>query len=205
MTCPHCTGSRSLADDPALGPCVCAPWSRVEHLAPGVTLYCGDSAEVLPALDTPVHAIVTDPPYGLGAHPDPEAMLRAWLAGEAYAPRGSAGFMGKAWDAFVPGPELWREAVRLLPPGGHLIAAFGTRTYDLGALAVRFAGLEGDRSPHPTVKPTDLMRWFCRMVTPAGGVVLDPFMGSGSTGRAAVLEGYRRAQGACGPGGARLD
>ena len=44
---------------------------------------------------------------------------------------------------------------------------------------------------HPTVKPTELMRWLVRLVTPAGGVVLDPFMGSGSTGRAAMLEGMR--------------
>jgi DNA modification methylase len=43
---------------------------------------------------------------------------------------------------------------------------------------------------HPTVKPTDLMRYLCRLVTPPGGVVLDPFMGSGSTGKAAVLEGF---------------
>lgn len=43
---------------------------------------------------------------------------------------------------------------------------------------------------HPTVKPTDLMRYLCRLVTPPGGVVLDPFMGSGSTGRGAVLEGF---------------
>ncbi|MCF3547835.1 site-specific DNA-methyltransferase [Stenotrophomonas maltophilia] len=42
---------------------------------------------------------------------------------------------------------------------------------------------------HPTVKPTDLMRYLCRLVTPPGGLVLDPFMGSGSTGKAAVLEG----------------
>jgi DNA modification methylase len=44
---------------------------------------------------------------------------------------------------------------------------------------------------HPTVKPTDLMRYLCRLVTPPGGVVLDPFTGSGSTGKAAVLEGFR--------------
>ena len=42
---------------------------------------------------------------------------------------------------------------------------------------------------HPTVKPLDLMRWLVRMVTPPGGMVLDPFNGSGSTGCAAVLEG----------------
>jgi site-specific DNA-methyltransferase (adenine-specific) len=43
---------------------------------------------------------------------------------------------------------------------------------------------------HPTVKPTDLMRYLCRLVTPPGGTILDPFMGSGSTGKAAKLEGF---------------
>ncbi len=46
------------------------------------------------------------------------------------------------------------------------------------------------RNIHSTVKPTDLMRYLCRLVTPSGGVVLDPFMGSGSTGKAAALEGF---------------
>ena len=49
----------------------------------------------------------------------------------------------------------------------------------------------GAENVHPTVKPTELMRYLCRLVTPPGGVVLDPFMGSGSTGKAAVLEGFR--------------
>jgi len=49
----------------------------------------------------------------------------------------------------------------------------------------------GEGNGHPTVKPTDLMRYLCRLVTPPGGVVLDPFMGSGSTGKAAALEGFR--------------
>ena len=48
----------------------------------------------------------------------------------------------------------------------------------------------GSRNFHPTVKPTDLMRYLCRLITPPGGIVLDPFMGSGSTGKAAVLEGF---------------
>lgn len=43
---------------------------------------------------------------------------------------------------------------------------------------------------HPTVKPTDLMRYLARLITPPGGTILDPFMGSGSTGKAAVLEGF---------------
>jgi site-specific DNA-methyltransferase (adenine-specific) len=48
----------------------------------------------------------------------------------------------------------------------------------------------GEGNNHPTVKPADLMRYLCRLVTPPGGVVLDPFMGSGSTGKAAALEGF---------------
>jgi hypothetical protein len=47
------------------------------------------------------------------------------------------------------------------------------------------------KNNHPTVKPTDLMRYLCRLVTPPGGKVLDPFAGSGSTGRGAVLEGFQ--------------
>lgn len=55
-------------------------------------------------------------------------------------------------------------------------------------------GTERDvRNNHPTVKPTELMRYLCRLVTPPGGTVLDPFMGSGSTGKAALREGFRFA------------
>lgn len=46
------------------------------------------------------------------------------------------------------------------------------------------------KNHHPTVKPTDLMAYLCRLVTPPGGMVLDPFMGSGSTGKACMREGF---------------
>jgi len=65
-----------------------------------------------------------------------------------------------------------------------------------GAMPVDDDGKERDRfkavsrNHHPTVKPTALMRYLCRLVTPPEGIVLDPFMGSGSTGKAAVLEGF---------------
>ena len=48
----------------------------------------------------------------------------------------------------------------------------------------------GSNNTHPTVKPQELMKYLCRLVTPTGGVVLDPFMGSGSTGMAAKDEGF---------------
>jgi hypothetical protein len=47
-----------------------------------------------------------------------------------------------------------------------------------------------NKNHHPTVKPTDLMRYLCRLITPPNGTVLDPFTGSGSTGKAAVVEGF---------------
>jgi site-specific DNA-methyltransferase (adenine-specific) len=56
----------------------------------------------------------------------------------------------------------------------------------------RDEGLPMDQhSSHPTVKPTDLMRYLCRLITPPGGIALDPFTGSGSTGKAAMAEGFR--------------
>ena len=73
-------------------------------------------------------------------------------------------------------------------------------------LEVKSAGLYGEfagdgrgrqtehqpaRNNHPTVKPTSLMRYLCRLITPPNGLILDPFMGSGSTGKAAILEGFR--------------
>jgi 16S rRNA G966 N2-methylase RsmD len=60
----------------------------------------------------------------------------------------------------------------------------GRRDGSMGSITMR-------KNTHPTVKPTDLMRYLCRLVTPPGGVVLDPFTGSGSTGKAAMLEGFR--------------
>ncbi|BAF60325.1 DNA modification methylase [Pelotomaculum thermopropionicum SI] len=64
-----------------------------------------------------------------------------------------------------------------------------------GSLKMRTDGsLDGyittNRNTHPTVKPTGLMAWLCRLITPPGGLVLDPFAGSGSTAVAAIREGF---------------
>lgn len=48
----------------------------------------------------------------------------------------------------------------------------------------------GARNAHPSVKPVALMRYLCRLVTPIGGVILDPWMGSGTKGKAAILDGF---------------
>jgi site-specific DNA-methyltransferase (adenine-specific) len=69
--------------------------------------------------------------------------------------------------------------------GRTLVRDDGTKT-----LVERWKPSAERKNNHPTVKPTELMRYLCRLVTPQGGVVLDPFMGSGSTGKAAVMGGY---------------
>jgi DNA modification methylase len=72
----------------------------------------------------------------------------------------------------------------------------GYRPMDSGTAARFFYSAKASKadragSKHPTVKPVALMRWLVRMITPPGGVVLDPFAGSGTTGAAAVAEGFR--------------
>jgi site-specific DNA-methyltransferase (adenine-specific) len=269
-------------------------------------LHLGDCLEVLATLpDNSVDSIVTDPPYGLS-------------------------FMGKKWDYDVPSVAIWEQCLRVVKPGGHLLAFAGTRTQHRMACRIEDAGfeirdmiawvygsgfpkshnLEGDhkgwgtalkpalepitmaRKPfsstvaanviqygtgainvdgcrvetetrlnqsagnknlehrttvtpvsshnetdgrecvgrwpaniihdgsneaalslksgarffytakagkvdresennHPTVKPTMLMAYLCRLITQPGGTILDPFMGSGSTGKAATINGFR--------------
>lgn len=83
-----------------------------------ITLHHGDCIEVMRALpDNSIDSIVTDPPYGLG-------------------------FMGKAWDDLPPGLPWARECLRVLKPGGHLLAFGGSRTWHRLAVAVEDAGFE---------------------------------------------------------------
>jgi len=91
--------------------------------------------------DNHFDAVVTDPPYGLGKEPDAVALLKDW-ADKGYHEIKGAGFMGKEWDAFVPQPLFWKEVYRVLKPGGHVLAFYGTRTYDWGVMAMRVAGFE---------------------------------------------------------------
>jgi site-specific DNA-methyltransferase (adenine-specific) len=81
-------------------------------------IHHGDCLELMRTLpDACVDAVVTDPPYGLS-------------------------FMGKAWDYDVPGVTVWRECLRALKPGGHLLSFFGTRTYHRGVVPIEDAGFE---------------------------------------------------------------
>ena len=104
-----------------------------------VNMDCLDGLKLLG--ENSVDAIVTDPPYGLGKEPDALKMLHDWLSIGHHEVKGT-GFMGRSWDAFVPSPAVWRQAFRVLKPGGHCLVFAGTRTMDLMGLALRIAGFE---------------------------------------------------------------
>lgn len=81
-------------------------------------LWLGNCLSVLKTLDdNSIHAVVTDPPYGLA-------------------------FMNKKWDYDVPSVEIWREVLRVLRPGGHLLSFGGTRTYHRMVVNIEDAGFE---------------------------------------------------------------
>lgn len=115
-----------------------------------VELHCGDSLKFLK--DIPNNwfdSIVCDPPYALvsivkrlGA--DNAAPIKVPAGGSGAYARASAGFMGKKWDtgetAFAV--EFWAECLRVLKPGGHVVAFGGTRTYHRLACAIEDAGFE---------------------------------------------------------------
>jgi DNA modification methylase len=323
-----------------------ATWS---YLDGRVLLHPGDCRERIRAIpDASIDAVVTDPPYALvsiGKRFGKPGAAPAKAGTDGLYARASAGFMGQQWDtgetAFAV--EFWTEVLRVLKPGGHIVAFSGTRTYHRMAVAIEDAGFEirdqlgwaygsgfpkshdvskgidkaagiwrgragavvtesqpakgreyartpkgapvtdaakrteglgtaikpawepiafgrkplagtvaenvlehgpgalnidGCRLPpdgcdqvgrwpanilhdgsdevvdvfgeasrffysakadaddrigskHPTVKPVDLMRWLCRLVTPPGGTILDPFAGTGTTGEAAFHEGFQ--------------
>jgi len=88
------------------------------HKDKSTEIHNGDCLQVLRTLpDSSVDSCVTDPPYGLA-------------------------FMGKKWDYDVPGVEVWQECLRVLKPGGHLLAFAGTRTQHRMAVRIEDAGFE---------------------------------------------------------------
>ena len=105
-------------------------------------LYNGNCLEVMRTMqDNSVDSIVTDPPYGMSKEPNIAEVMTHWINGDDYVHKGG-GFMGKSWDSFVPGPSIWKEALRVLKPGGHILCFASTRTQDLMGISLRFAGFE---------------------------------------------------------------
>lgn len=111
-----------------------------------VSLLSGDSAEIITTLpDNSIDSVVCDPPYALvsivkrfgGANAAPAKGNDAYM-------RASAGFMGKQWDTgeVAFSAEFWAQVLRVLKPGGHLVAFSGTRTYHRMAVAIEDSGFE---------------------------------------------------------------
>lgn len=171
---------------------------RIEHLSDSVTLYLGDCREILPTLGK-VDCVVTDPPYGIGD----KMQGGTWGAAEKYADF-------RRWDVAPSAENL--ALLRSIAPavvlwGGNYFDAPAARCWlvwdktnavrtmadvelawtNLDRPAKRFRGAVGVHEwGHPTEKPLDLMAWCIQQIPPPATLILDPFMGSGTTGVAAV-------------------
>lgn len=181
--------------------------SKVKHIAEGVTLYLGDCREIVPELPA-VDAIVTDPPYGIG------------MDGGNVGYKGFNDFEKLGWDKSPPSQEvfdmllakagqhiIWGGNYFDLPPSRCFLiwdkgAGFKNRSYaeceqawtslDANARLFEFDPLargEYKGKAHPTQKPVELMKWCLGFIK--GQTILDPFMGSGTTGVAAVNLGRK--------------
>ena len=166
------------------------------------TLYCGDCVEVLPTLPK-VDAVITDPPYGIGITRSNRIAV-------------SRGFGGNNWDDLAPTPEQMQaviaSGVQAIVWGGNYFGLPPTRCVliwdkqndgrDFADLEMAWTNIDSvarifrmrpmsmdGGKQHPTQKPEALMRWCVAKTT--GQVVLDPFMGSGTTGVACAQMGRK--------------
>jgi site-specific DNA-methyltransferase (adenine-specific) len=183
---------------------------RVEHLADGVTLYLGDSREVLPTLG-PIDAVVTDPPYGMAFRSNHRAVKHDAIANDTSAellrwacriPAAHSRYIFGRWDNLVdvPKPKSLVTWIKNNWSMGDLNHEHGRQTevaffypgpkhdFPAGRPADVISAPRTGNEHHPTEKPVELMR---AVIEWTRGVVLDPFMGSGSTGVAAVKLGRR--------------
>lgn len=175
---------------------------RVETLAEGVTLYCGDCREILPTLGK-VDAVVTDPPYGIGINKSNRLSVSRGHGGENWDDLPiDAGQVAQLLSA-ATWQIIWGGNYFDLPPtrcflvwdklnAGRDFADVEFAWTNIDAVARRFQfrpmNMDGGKE-HPTQKPIDLMRWCIGQIPPPAVQIADPFMGSGSTGVAAVKMG----------------
>lgn len=171
--------------------------SRIERIGPH-TLYLGDCREILPTLG-PVAAVVTDPPYGIGIARNPIRQKHA----------------SQAWDDAVPGDDIFAALNDLsvwqiiwggnyfgLPPRACFLVWDKVQPQDftLSMCEQAWTNLDGPaklfrrhvvsfQKDHPTQKPLELMEWCLDRLPEPNESVLDPFMGSGTTGVACVKRG----------------
>jgi DNA modification methylase len=191
-------------EDPLYPPHEPPPWKRREAIGLA-TLYLGDCREIAPTLPRPA-AVISDPPYGIGAdnHAGPAtSKWRQHPKGSWDSDRPPADFLRWLADA-AERVALWggNYFADCLPPSmGWLIWDKGQTDFSLADVEMAWtnrrqaarrltlprAVLVSEGGAHPTQKPIAVMRFTIdKLRTPPGGVILDPYMGSGSTGVAAV-------------------
>lgn len=100
------------------------------------------------------------------------------------------GAMKREGEASADSDNLGAVGFKMKPGARRIDTGSAARFFYCAKASKADRNSGGAENNHPTVKPADLMRYLCRLVTPDGGLVLDPFMGSGSTLKAAELEGF---------------
>ncbi len=174
---------------------------RKETLAEGIELYNADCREVLPTLGK-VDAVVTDPPYGIGINKSNRLSVSRGHGGESWDDRPA----DISWLPPMNVPSIvWGGNYFDLPPtraplvwdknnAGRDFADFELAWTNLDMVARRIImrpmNMDGGKL-HPTQKPIEVMRWCVGYLPGAGMTILDPFMGSGTTGVAAAMLGHR--------------
>ncbi len=179
---------------------------RIEHLAEGVALYCGDCREIAPTLSK-VDAVVTDPPYGTSVTGwdvsiDPSLVWKLLTLCEGY----SVFFYSNtrlahllnavrdhghdAWVAVWHKMNAMGFERRFAPQWVPIVIAYkGNPRFwgqDMFACPIRVQDID-----HPTPKQPAVTEWLVTSSTTRGETILDPFMGSGTTGVAAVKLGRK--------------
>lgn len=176
---------------------------RIETLAQGVVLYCGDCREILRTIGA-IDAVVTDPPYGIGFAAQPTKWQRR------------AGQGAEAWDdtvidglpdiiACAEKQVVWGGNYYSLPPSRGWLSWFKPDAPpSMGSVEFAWTNLDqnprqiscsigatnAERVGHPTQKPLAVMKFTLSQIGEAA-TILDPFMGSGTTGVAAVKMGRK--------------
>lgn len=181
-----------------------------EEIIGDCRLILGDCREVLPTLGK-VDAVVTDPPYGLGdkwqggaANTKAKWKLSdggALMGWDAHVSLDVPTAVALADDAIVWGGNyyelpprrgwlIWDKIVREFS-SGHVEMAWTTLDQPTRAFSYSHGALASEGKSHPTQKPLPLMRWCIEQLPAHAHTILDPFMGSGTTGVACVKLGRR--------------
>jgi len=172
---------------------------REENLAEGVRLICGDCREILPTLGK-VDAVVTDPPYGIGINKSNRLSVSRGHGGESWDDEAA----DMSWLVPMSVPSIvWGGNYFDFPPtraplvwdknnAGRDFADFEMAWTNLDMVARRIVyrpmNMDGGKL-HPTQKPIEVMHWCISHLPSDCRLILDPFMGSGTTGVACAKVG----------------